>query len=227
MPYQFSELLLWSDAELVVINKPAGLPTLPDGYDSSAPCLVALLRAHYDSLWVVHRLDKETSGVILFARTALAHRALNAQFEQRQALKTYHAIVDGVPGWSEKTVSLALRPDGDRRHRSVVDARHGKPALTELRVLKRFANAALLAAQPRTGRTHQIRAHLAATGFPIAGDRLYSRSKLPSTTAAAQPFERTMLHAWQIELLHPSQESILTFEAPYPPDFCQALERQQ
>ena len=149
-------LVIWLDADLLVVNKPAGLPTLPDGYQPEAPCLVALLRTRFDPLWVVHRLDKETSGVILFARSAQAHRLLNTQFEQRQALKSYHALVAGAPDWTQTTIDLALRSDGDRRHRSVIDVHRGKPAITELRLLERFATHALLEATPCTGRTHQI-----------------------------------------------------------------------
>ena len=172
-------LVLYLDNHLLVVAKPAGLPTLVDGYHPEAPYLVGVLKATYGRLWVVHRLDRETSGVIVFARTAAAHRPLNTQFEQRQALKPYHALVQGLPAWDSQNIHLPLRPDGDRRHRTVVDPQHGKPAETGLRVLERFDRCALLQAVPHTGRTHQIRAHLAALGHPIAADPLYGGPMLP------------------------------------------------
>ena len=168
-----AKLELWSDGALLVVNKPAGLPTLVDGYDPAAPYLLGLLKESFGPLWVVHRLDRETSGVIVFARNADAHRALNTQLEKHQAQKVYHALVDGSPEWTEKTVRLPLRTNGDRKHRSVVDIRRGKVAETQLRVLRRFGAISLVQAIPRTGRTHQIRVHLAAQGCPVISDALY------------------------------------------------------
>ena len=135
---QTEKMVIWRDEQLLVVNKPAGLPTLVDGWDPDAPHLVGLLKETYSPLWIVHRLDRETSGVLLFALTAVAHRALNRQFETRRVQKTYHALVTGSPMWEEKEVSLALRADGDRRHRSIADPVKGKTALTMLKVLERF-----------------------------------------------------------------------------------------
>lgn len=213
--------LLYSDAELLVVNKPAGLPTLPDGYQRAAPCLIDLLKSAFppaDRVWVVHRLDRDTSGVIVFARTAAAHRALNQAFEARQISKEYHALSalrGSQPAWEEYVIDLPLRPDGDRRHRTVIDQARGKPAVTRVRVLRRFAQHVLLAARPETGRTHQIRAHLAALQLPLAGDVLYG--------GEAALIARTALHARAISFEHPVTHAWLQFEAPYPADFCAAL----
>jgi RluA family pseudouridine synthase len=214
-------LILFSDEYLLAVNKPAGLPTLPDGYDKKAPCLINLLKQQYDRVWVVHRLDKGTSGVIVFARTAEVHRALNIAFDSRAVHKVYHAIVQGVPAWDEYTIDLPLRPDGDRRHRTVIDRARGKPAVTRVRALERFAPRAvphtLVEARPETGRTHQIRAHLAAIDLPLAGDVLYGGS--------ATLIQRTALHAYAIDFKHPVTHEALHVEAPYPPDFAQALQQ--
>ena len=170
--------VLWSDGALLVVDKPAGLPTLPDGYNPQAPHLKRLLEPEYGRLWIVHRLDRSTSGVIVLARTVQAHRALNAQFQEHTVEKIYHAIVTGAPDWEETAIDLPLRADGDRRHRTVVDAQGGKPAVTHLRVLERFAGYSLVEAVPHTGRAHQVRAHLLAAGFPLVGDALYGGAPL-------------------------------------------------
>lgn len=220
MDLQVANLLLYSDEAILAADKPPGLPTLPDGYHPQAPCLVAILKSIFDPLWVVHRLDKFTSGVIVFARTAHAHRNLNAQFakspdEPNRPVKVYHSLVVGAPPWRENTVTLPLRPDGDRRHRSVVDSHLGKPSITEFRLLEQFAGFALVEAIPRTGRTHQVRAHLSASGFPIAGDDLYGgRAALAS---------RLMLHALSLTMFHPLTGQEMAFQAPYPQDFLDAL----
>jgi RluA family pseudouridine synthase len=211
--------ILFIDDHLLAVNKPAGLPTLPDGYDKNAPCLIDLLKQQYDRVWVVHRLDKETSGVIIFARTAEVHRALNIAFDSREVHKDYHAIVIGTPTWNEQTIDLPLRPDGDRRHRTVIDRAKGKPAVTQVRVLERHAPYTLIEAQPETGRTHQIRAHLAAIALPLAGDVLYG--------GAATIMTRTALHAHAIDFVHPVTAEPLHIAAPYPPDFAHAAQQLQ
>jgi tRNA pseudouridine32 synthase/23S rRNA pseudouridine746 synthase len=213
--------ILWCDSSLLVINKPPGLRTLPDGYDPALPHVRRLLEPQYRRLWIVHRLDKETSGVLVLARSAEAHRYLNTLFECHDLIKVYHALAGGNSDWDEMTVRLPLRVNGDRRHRTVVDERGGKPAVTHLRLLERLHKAALIEAQPETGRTHQIRAHLAAVGLPILGDRLYGARALPE---AAQ-LDSLALHAWALEITHPLSGQPMRFEAPYPAAFQAALEQ--
>jgi tRNA pseudouridine32 synthase / 23S rRNA pseudouridine746 synthase len=232
MPDNWPDVLFLDDP-LLVINKPAGLGTLPDGYDPSLPHVKSLLEPEYGRLWIVHRLDKDTSGVLLLARTAAAHRNLNMQFEHGEVEKVYHALVKGEASWEEKTIDLLLHPNGDRRHRTVVDAARGKPALTVLRVLQRFSGYTLLEARPRTGRTHQIRAHLAASGLPLVGDALYGgppalylSDLIPGSSQEAdeQPLiTRPALHARAAGFLHPASGERLYVEAPYPEEFSVTL----
>lgn len=217
-----AEAILWLDEALLIIAKPAGLPTLPDGYRPENLHVRGLLEPDFGRLWIVHRLDKDTSGVLVLARSAAAHRALNTQFEQQQTQKRYHALVWGRPDWSETTVRLPLRVDGDRRHRTVVDAQRGKPAHTDLQVLESFVAFTLLEATLHTGRTHQIRAHLNAIGLPIVNDLLYDRA---FSTRSARPagIERLALHARELRLWHPLSGEALQIIAPYPPDFTALL----
>ena len=212
------ELVLYEDTDILIINKPAGLPVLPDGWEKDAPYLVQLLNQEYGRLWIVHRLDKITSGVMVFARTAEAHRSLNIQFEQHGAGKVYHAIVNGQPGWDEHTCRHPLRVDVGHSHRTVVDNRNGKPSETAFRVLERFPGFTLLEAVPGTGRTHQIRVHAYAIEIPLLGDSLYSA---PATDLIARP----ALHALSLTFTHPATGGGVAFTASYPEDFQSALEK--
>jgi RluA family pseudouridine synthase len=228
------EIVLWQDEALLAVNKPAGIAVLAEGWDAQKPYLTGLLGQRFGRLWTVHRLDKDTSGVLLLARTAQAHRALNIQFEQRRVGKAYHVLVVGQPDWQERWVRLPLRTNGDRRHRTVVDLEGGKPCETEFHLLEGFGGYALIEAILHTGRTHQIRAHLAAISLPVVADALYGDGQpLPSYPAESRPcmgedrklpvLERTGLHARRLVLEHPVSRQNLELEAPYPPDFDQAL----
>lgn len=224
------EMVLWEDATLLAVNKPPGLLTIRDGYNASLPYLSQRLEEEYGRVWVVHRLDKDTSGVIVFARNPETHSELNRQFAQRETRKIYHALVVGMPEWETLPVSLPLRVNGDRRHRTVIDHQHGKSASTDLRILQQLGPYALVAAQPNSGYTHQIRAHLAALGLPLLADPLY-KSLVPETQlqieaerqARKLPISRTALHAYQIAFSHPQSGEALEIEATYPPDFAATL----
>ena len=217
-PSELKKLILYEDAELLVVNKPAGVPVLPDGWEKDAPGLARLLEQELGKLWVVHRLDKVTSGVMVFARTAEAHRALNLQFELHEVKKVYHALAAGVPAWEQHTARHPLRVNVGHSHRTAVDPRRGKPSGTAFRVLERYTGHSLLEAVPATGRTHQIRAHANALGFPLLGDTLYNA---PATELIARP----ALHAHALTFTQPGSGEMVTFSAPYPGDFLAALEK--
>jgi tRNA pseudouridine32 synthase / 23S rRNA pseudouridine746 synthase len=228
---QIHQHILLEDDAVLVVNKPAGLRVIPDGYNRDLPHLFGLLQEVYGRVWVVHRLDKDTSGVILFARTAEAHKKLNQQFEQRQTAKEYHALAAGMPEWEELHIALPLTVNGDRRHRTIIDHQRGKPAETHIRLLKQLGVFAHLAIFPHTGYTHQIRAHLAAVGLPILADPLY-KSLQPQThidkearqISVSLPIQRTALHAFRLSFTHPVDRKPLTIEAAYPYDFHQTIE---
>ena len=210
--------LIYLDDEIIVVNKPADLAVLPDGWEPDAPYLLKILEEQYEKVWVVHRLDKITSGVMVFARTADAHRALNRQFERHEVEKVYHAIVEGNPPWDEKICKMPLRVNVGHKHRTAIDHKRGKPAETHFKVLIRGQARALLEARPLTGRTHQIRAHLSALGYPLLGDVLYGASH---TDLIARP----ALHALSLTFTHPKSGERVIYSAPYPKDIEQLKEQ--
>jgi RluA family pseudouridine synthase len=232
--YELQSLILQSDDHILAINKPAGLLSLPDGYDPDIPHLASLFEPEYGQLWMVHRLDQDTSGVVLMARTADAHRHLNDQFSNRKVEKMYHAVVAGSPAWKELRVSQPLLIDADRKHRTIVHPQKGKPAATRLRALESYGAYSLIEARPETGRTHQIRVHLASQGLPICGDNLYGSgegvllSKVKPGYKAGRAEERPLierlaLHARRLGFTHPGTEQKMEITAPYPKDFESAL----
>lgn len=223
--------IIYKDEHILVINKPAGLSVLPEGWEPDAPYLVKSLEEEYEKIWVVHRLDKFTSGVLVFALNAEAHRALNIQFEKHEVEKVYRAITVGAPPWKERITKFPLRVNVGHKHRTMVDNKKGVRAETKFKVLNWNSSItdelywaddaegmALVEARPMTGRTHQIRVHAYALGYPLLGDTLYSS---PETDIIARP----ALHAYSLSFNHPVSNERVSFTAPYPTDFKKALER--
>jgi RluA family pseudouridine synthase len=209
--------ILFEDDQILVVYKPAGLPVLPDGWEKDAPYLIKLLEEKYPKIWIVHRLDKVTSGVMVLAKSAKAHRDLNIQFEQHGVEKIYHAIANGSPAWEETVARQPLRINVGHNHRTVATATDGKPSETRFRILDRYATHVLLEAKPVTGRTHQVRVHSSALGHPLLADVLYGAPK-------SEILDRPALHAQSLTLAHPTTQERMTFTAAYPPDFVRALE---
>lgn len=208
----------YQDEHIIVVNKPARLSVLPEGWNPDAPYLRQMLEEKFDQIWVVHRLDKVTSGVMVFALTAEAHRGLNRQFERHEVEKVYQAIVEGVPPWNVRNARHMLRTNVGRKHRTVVVHKRGKNSETDFKVLKRGQAEAFVEAYPKTGRTHQVRVHLSALGFPLLGDILYGASE-------TDLIERPALHAYSLGFTHPISGECLNFIANPPTDFMEVLKR--
>jgi tRNA pseudouridine32 synthase/23S rRNA pseudouridine746 synthase len=206
--------LLWSDNDLLVLDKPSGLLAVPGKGPDKQDCLSRRVTDLYPEALVVHRLDQGTSGLLLMARNAEVQKKLGQAFEHRQVDKLYLARVQGVlpesPDW--QTIDLPILLDWPQRPRHIIDA-NGRPSQTLWRCLQSDpeSQSSLLLLRPLTGRTHQLRVHLKAIGHPIWGDALYA----PEAVRARS--NRLMLHAWRLHLPHPSLGTPLRLEAPPPP----------
>ena len=177
-----------------------------------------MLESKYRKVWVVHRLDKITSGVMVFARTPEAHRELSRQFEWHEVEKVYHAIIEGVPFWDERTARHMLQSNVGRKHRTVVVRKKGKTSETYFKVLGRGQAEALVEARPRTGRTHQVRVHLSALGLPLLGDVLYGAKD-------TELISRPALHALSLAFNHPGSAERVIFSTSYPDDLRHLVDR--
>ncbi len=201
--------ILHEDAAIIVVDKPAGLLTVPGKLENRQDCLITRLQAaRWDAL-TVHRLDCDTSGVIIFARTKQAQGFLGQEFEQRRAEKTYVARLKGRLTPDSGTVDLPLGSDWDYRPRQKVDPVHGRPAVTDWQVIDRSDSETRVRLTPHTGRSHQLRVHMLALGHPILGDQIYAADTM-------RDHPRLMLHAESLSLRHPTTGDRMTFTAPAP-----------
>jgi 23S rRNA pseudouridine1911/1915/1917 synthase len=215
--------IVYEDASMIVVDKPAGMPVHP-GPGHSGHTLVNALLAHCPDLpgiggvqrpGIVHRLDKDTSGLIIAAKTDRAHGSFTRQLAERRIKKSYLALVEGRLDPPEALIDAPIGRDPNNRKRQMLRGVGGREAQTSYRVRDHFRGYTYLEASPITGRTHQIRVHLASLGHPIVGDEVYGR---PSTLVSRQ-----FLHAWRLAFLHPVDASHLSFEAPLPEDLYSAL----
>ncbi|MBM2322960.1 MULTISPECIES: RluA family pseudouridine synthase [Marivita] len=201
--------ILHEDHEILAVNKPAGLLSVPGKGAELADCLIARLEAAYPQVLLVHRLDRDTSGVMVFGLTPHAQRHLGLQFEKRQTKKTYLARVAGRLEPKTGTVDLPLIVDWPNRPLQKVDHEAGKPAVTDWRVMKASDAESRVKLFPQTGRSHQLRVHMLALGHPILGDPLYA----PGT---ADQHPRMMLHAEELRLRHPDGGEGMKFRVAAP-----------
>ena len=223
-PEQIALEILFDDDDLLVLSKPAGLVMHP-GAGHRQHTLVNALLAHCKNLsgiggkerpGIVHRLDKETSGVLVVAKNDSTHRDLSKQFAARTMQKIYLVLVDGIPRKSSGVIDKAIARHPVHRQRMSIARRQGRAAKTEYRVLRSGSGMSFLECTLHSGRTHQIRVHLHHLGHPVLGDKSYGGKR-------AGPFPRQMLHAWKLAFRHPRTSEVMTFEAPIPTDFAEAL----
>ena len=220
--------ILYADEDLLIVNKAAGMVVHPaPGHHDDT--LVNALLARYPALraagdmqrpGIVHRLDKDTSGLLIVARNARARAALIEQMKRHAIVKRYLALVDGVVPLDSGSIDAPIGRDPRHRQQMNITATAGREARTRFRVLERFARHTLLLIQLETGRTHQIRVHLRAIGYPVAGDPVYGSSR------RSLPLRRQFLHAYQLEFTHPTTGQRLEFEAPLPEDLRAILNRK-
>jgi 23S rRNA pseudouridine1911/1915/1917 synthase len=232
-----SPLIIFEDESIILATKPPGLLSIPDRFSAQKPNLVAMLNLQFGKVWVVHRLDRETSGLIVFARNEDAHRSLSLQFEQRQSKKTYLALLDGQLPHPEGTIENRLAENPAHPGKMMV-AKKGKTAITHYRLVENFRQFCLVEARIETGRMHQIRVHFESIGHPLAIDSLYGRREaLLLSTIKQKGFRlgneqeerplmsRLTLHAWKLEFEHPASGQLVSFEAPLPRDFDAVLKQ--
>ena len=195
-PPQDPLVILHEDAEVLLVDKPAGLLSVPGKGPHLADCLIARVQAVFPDALLVHRLDRDTSGVMIFALTPYAQRHLGLQFEKRMTRKTYVARVWGVPTENSGTIDLPLIVDWPNRPLQMVCHETGKSAQTDWRLLKKEGDTARVRLSPKTGRSHQLRVHMLSLGHPILGDPFYA-------TGPALDYPRMMLHSEELRFNHP------------------------
>ncbi len=232
VPQDLPLAMLYEDQEIAVLDKAAGMVVHPGAGHESRTLVNALLFHFGDRLagfsdasrpGIVHRLDKGTSGVMVVAFTDTAHARLQRQFANRTVAKEYLAMTYGHPPGTAGTIDVALGRDRNDRRRVSSNTAHGRDAQTDWESIEKFPDLSWLWARPRTGRTHQIRAHLTHLGHPLVGDDLYSGRRWkgvqdPMLRRAIAAMDRPALHAATLELDHPSTGERLRYEAPLPPD---------
>jgi len=226
---------LYEDDDIVIISKPAGVYTIPDRYDRTAFNLADLLKKKYGKIYTVHRLDRDTSGIMVFAKTAEAHRDLNQQFLEQKVNKIYHIIIAGVLRQDELDVDIPISENPGKKGLSMPTAR-GKASLTKLKVLERFRMATFCECNLVTGRHHQIRVHCSAIGYPLLVDEHYGhntefllssikrRYNLKKKTEEQPVIDRITMHAYELGFTHPGTKDNISFKSEYPRDFAALLQ---
>ena len=202
--------IVYSDEDILVLSKPAGLLSVPGNRPELEDCLESRVMVRFPSATTVHRLDRATSGVSIMALNLPAHRHLGLQFEKRLTEKIYIAIVDGHLEPENGTIKLPLRTDWYNRPKQMVDPCLGREAITNWRVIEKGQSISRVQLNPETGRSHQLRVHMQSLGHPIIGDEFYAPENIIAMS------ERLMLHAESIEISHPGTGEKMRFRDPCP-----------
>ncbi|MFZ1704773.1 MAG: RluA family pseudouridine synthase [Saprospiraceae bacterium] len=237
-PYKHKELeTIYEDDGMLAINKPSGLLTIPDRFNAEAPNAMAILQKKYETLIPIHRLDRFTSGVVLFAKNAEIHREMSIKFEEREVTKNYLAIVDGRLDPPSGVIKAALAESMTIRGKMVINKR-GKDSITEYKVVEQFNRFAFVSLHILTGRMHQIRVHMQHIGHPLVVDNLYGQREMLFLSEVKQKrfnigkyeeerpiMARQPLHAHELTFVHPLTLHKTTCTAPLPKDMA-ALVRQ-
>lgn len=200
--------IIYSDDDIVVVNKPSGLLSVPGRGEDKYECLGYHLEPIFGELKIVHRLDMDTSGIMVLARNSDAHRHLSRQFQDRQTEKRYHAVCTGMPSLKSGKIQLPMRCDWENRPLQMIDCVHGKHASTLWQLKQQHTDRCLIELTPITGRSHQLRLHMKMLGHPILGDNLYA------DPASLKKSSRLMLHASELNITHPTREEQQTFYCP-------------
>ena len=232
--------LIHADDHIIVVNKAPGTLTIPDRFDPFKLNLLGALRDRYEEVFVVHRLDRDTSGIIVFARTKNAHKNLNQQFQEREADKFYLAITVGTPHPEEDLIDKPIGPDPRGGGKMRIDYHGGKDSATAYEVVERYKEHALIRLQLFTGRTHQVRVHMASVGHPLSTDAMYGgaealylskikgkRFNLKEGTIERPLLHRVSLHAYQLAFTHPGTDERVEYMAPPPKDFRSTVRQLQ
>lgn len=210
--------ICYEDNDMLVCNKPSGLLSIPDRINKNLPSMQMLLKQKYEDIYVVHRLDKETSGCIVFAKNKETHQYLSSQFEHRKVQKIYHAILQGTPALVEGTIAQSIVAHKSVAGKMTIDNKKGKTAISHYKLLEKFGKYSLVSFHIETGRTHQIRVHSAFIGHPIICDALYGNGepvfihdikKMGVQHFAERPLvKRIALHAYSLHLENSKGEAI-------------------
>lgn len=226
--------IIFEDEDIVVVTKPPGMLSIPDRYDPKLISADKVLRKKYGNIFVVHRLDKETSGVMVFAKNAGAHKHLNTQFQEQQVKKIYHAILSGILPKDEIEIDIPLMTHPGKKGEMIPSVR-GKESLSVFRIIEKFRMATLVEVDLVTGRQHQLRAHASALGFPLLVDSIYGdqdafyvssvkkRFNLKKGTEEKPLIDRITMHSYELSFIHPGSGEKLSFKTEYPKDFSAAL----
>ncbi len=230
--------IVFDDDEILVINKAPGVLTIPDRFKPELFNLYNWFEEKYGEIFIVHRLDKETSGLLVFGKNEDAHKSLSQQFEGRSVTKIYKVLVEGVMMQEDGIIDNPIAKHPSKAGKMIVSQK-GKPSTTEYKVVERFKNYTLIDADIKTGRTHQIRVHFESIGFPLAVDKMYGRNDAFFLSKIKHKFnvgkgneerplmDRTSLHAASLEFNHPVTNDRIQFESQLPKDFSAVIRQLQ